>query len=241
MTILHGFLGAGGNWHTLSRSVFGEHFRVLVPDLRNHGQSPHDSRMDYEAMAEDILAMWDEHGVEQGLLMGHSMGGKLAMQVALTAPERVSKLVVVDIAPRTYPPGHLVILEALRRADPASRGGRDEVDAVLAETIPDLGVRQFLLKNLRRTEAGFDWLPNLDVLESSYDQLIGGLHVFATYEGPTLVVRGERSDYVQDDDMDVLRAYCPQAELVTIADAGHWVHAEQPEAFSDAVMGFVLE
>lgn len=239
LTIIHGLLGSGGNWHTLSRKVFSERHRVVVPDMRNHGKSPHDSRLDYPAMADDVIDLWDELGVGSGDVMGHSMGGKVAMQLALTHPDRVSRLVVVDIAPRGYQPAHEALFRALEDADPSTRASRSEVDEFLSDRIPDTGIRQFLLKNLAHGPDGYRWQMNLDAITSNYDRILEGLTVFATYEGPTLFIRGARSDYVQDDDRDLIQAYFPQATLVTIPRAGHWVHAEAPEPFADAVTEFL--
>jgi esterase len=239
LTILHGLLGSGGNWHTLSRSVFSESRRVVVADMRNHGKSPHDSRLDYEVMADDVVELWDGMGVEASDLMGHSMGGKVAMQLALTHPERVSRLVVVDMAPRGYQPAHEALFQALADAAPATKRSRAQVDAFLKDRIPDIGVRQFLLKNLAHGPDGLHWQMNLEAIVSNYDRILEGLTVFATYEGPTLFIRGGRSDYILDDDNGIIQAYFPQAQLVTIPGAGHWVHAEAPGPFADAVTEFL--
>lgn len=242
LTILHGLFGAGGNWHTLSRREFGSVRRVVVPDLRNHGESPHDARMDYPSMAEDVIELWDRMGLDSSDLVGHSMGGKVAMQVALAYPERVRRLVVVDIAPKAYPRGHDVILEALKEARPEERTSREEVDGELAKSIEDISVRQFLLKNLRRTgDDGLAWQLNLDAIASSYDLIRGGLDAFSTFEGPTLFIRGGRSPYVREDDLELIRAYFPQAQLATIPQAGHWVHAEAPEEFAREVLAFLAD
>jgi esterase len=192
-------------------------------------------------MAEDVIDLWDTLGLEASDVIGHSMGGKVAMQLALTAPERVSKLVVVDMAPRGYQPAHELLFRALKEANPAAQESRADIDEFLSATIPDVGVRQFLLKNLVHTPEGYRWQMNLDAIVSNYDRILEGLTVFATYEGPTLFIRGERSDYVQDDDQDLIRAYFPEARLVTIPKSGHWVHAEAPGPFADAVMEFLSE
>jgi esterase len=240
LTILHGLFGAGGNWHTLSRSVFADFRHVVVPDLRNHGQSPHSSRMDYESMAADVEEVWDRLDLPVSDLVGHSMGGKVAMQLALTVPERVSRLVVVDIAPRSYPASHLDVIKALRGAKPGEKASRREVEDALSLHIPNRAVRQFLLKNLRRTSAGsYEWTVNLDDIEGNYDRISGGLSALTTYDGPALFIRGGRSDYIQDDDYQVIRAYFPAAEVVTIPEASHWVHAEAQEAFGELVSEFL--
>lgn len=239
LTILHGLLGASGNWHTLSRKRFGETHRVIVPDLRNHGKSPHDSRFDYEAMAEDIVELWDSCGVESSSVMGHSMGGKVAMHLALAYPDRVSSLIVVDMAPRAYPPSHEALFQALADADPESHDSRASVEELLSQRIPDNGVLQFLLKNLERHDGGYRWQMNLETIVANYDRVLEGLTVIATYDGPTLFIRGGASDYVLDDDRPLIEAYFPGAELETLSDVGHWVHAQAPDAFADLVEGFL--
>jgi esterase len=240
LTILHGLFGAGGNWHTMSRSVFADLRHVVVPDLRNHGQSPHSSRMDYESMASDVEEVWDRLNLPASDVVGHSMGGKVAMQLALTLPDRVSRLVVVDIAPRSYPPRHVDIIEALRGARPADKASRSEVENALSLYIPNHAVRQFLLKNLRRTTTGsYEWMVSLDDIEASYDRISGGLSALSTYDGPALFIRGGLSDYIQDDDYEVIRAYFPAAEVATIPKASHWVHADAKDAFAELVSEFL--
>lgn len=190
-------------------------------------------------MAEDIIDLWDTLGLGESDVMGHSMGGKVAMQLALTNPERVSRLVVVDMAPRSYQPPEKPLFQILEDADPAAKKSRSEVDDFLAERIPDSGVRQFLLKNLIRGRDGFRWQMNLAAIASNSDRILEEINEFATYEGPTLFIRGEQSDYILDDDQDLIRAYFPRASLVTIPKAGHWVHAEAPGPFAEAVMEFL--
>ncbi|NNE70583.1 MAG: alpha/beta fold hydrolase [Rhodothermales bacterium] len=241
LTILHGLLGSGGNWHTLSRARFSRSHRVVVPDLRNHGRSPHDSRFDYEAMANDVIALWDKLEIESSAVLGHSMGGKVAMHLALAYPERVSHLIVADMAPRAYQPGHEALLQALIDAAPQTHDSRASVEAFLAERIQDNAVRQFLLKNLERHEGGYRWQMNLEVIAANYDRVIEGLTVFATFEGPTLFIRGGNSPYVLDDDLPLIEAYFPSAELKTLLGTGHWLHAESPGAFADLVEEFLTQ
>lgn len=242
LIILHGLLGAGGNWHTLSHRVFGRHFHVFAVDQRNHGRSPHDDRLDYPAMAADLAGFMDAHGLARAHVLGHSMGGKTAMEFALTFPARVDRLVVVDIAPRAYPNRHAEILDALRALDPAAYRSRAEIDAALAERIASYPIRQFLLKNLRPDGPGsYAWQMNLDAIVRNYDRISGGLTAAGTFDGPALFVRGGASDYVTDADLPGIRRHFPAARLVTIPGAGHWVHAEAPEAFARAVLAFLLD
>ncbi|RMF55146.1 MAG: alpha/beta fold hydrolase [Bacteroidetes bacterium] len=240
LLILHGLLGAGGNWHTLSSRVFGEHFHVYAIDQRNHGRSPHDPVHDYPSMAADLAGFMDRHGLDRAHVLGHSMGGKTAMQFALTHPERVDRLVVVDIAPKAYPPWQIDILDALRSLDLSAYRSRAEIDVALARRVPSLPIRQFLLKNLRPDgRGGYTWLPNLEALYRNYDKINAPIEAEAPFEGPTLFVRGAQSPYIEDGDLPAIRRLFPRAELVTIPGAGHWVHAEAPEAFAEAVLSFL--
>ena len=241
LVILHGLLGSGGNWHTLSRRAFAPHFRVFTVDLRNHGRSPHSDRFDYPAMVEDLVAFFDAHGLGAAHVLGHSMGGKVAMHIALEHPDRVDRLVVVDIAPKAYPARHLKLLDALRALDPTAYDSRNAIDQALATDVPDRAVRQFLLKNL-----GYDterkqyaWQMNLDAIHARYAAVNTAIDPGPPFAGPALFVRGSRSDYVADDDLPDIRALFPQARLVTIDGAGHWVHAEQPDALAEAVLDFL--
>lgn len=240
LLILHGLLGASGNWHTLSQRVFGESFEVYALDQRNHGRSPHSEGFDYPTLADDVFAFMRQHGLASAHLLGHSMGGKTAMQVALTYPDLVDRLIVVDIAPKAYPPHHTVIFDALRSIDLTHPTDRRSIDAHLAPRIPDLGVRQFLLKNLASDGAGrYRWKMNLDGLFANYAAISGQPEATTTFDGPTLFIRGGRSDYIHDDDLPTIRRLFPTADLVTIPNAGHWVHAEAPDAFAEAVMDFL--
>jgi pimeloyl-ACP methyl ester carboxylesterase len=239
LIILHGLLGANGNWHTLSRTQFRKVATVYAVDQRNHGRSPHAERLDYPSMAADVRDFVEQHDLESVTLLGHSMGGKTAMQTALTYPELVDRLIVVDIAPKAYPPTHSDLLEALARIDPAEYDNREEIDALLAEDIPDWDIRQFLLKNLKYDGERYEWTMNLDAIRAHYDEVIDEIPASGSYGGPTLVVRGETSDYVADEDRSIFRERFPAADLVSIEGAGHWVNADAPEAFAEVVLDFL--
>jgi pimeloyl-ACP methyl ester carboxylesterase len=244
LVILHGLLGSSGNWHTLSRTVFGKRFRVYALDQRNHGRSPHATPHTYPAMAQDVVNFLDRHGLGAAHVLGHSMGGKTAMEVALAHPARVRRLVVADMAPTAYPPQHQPILDALARLDPSAYDRRDAIDAALAEDVPDTVMRQFLLKNLDYdADTGtYAWQMNLPAIRDDYDAVIAATEGQGrTFDGPALFVRGGHSDYVADDDLPAIRARFPQARLATIDGAGHWLHAEAPEAFARTVMDFLAE
>lgn len=240
LIILHGLLGASGNWHTLSRTVFSERFRIFAVDQRNHGRSPHSGPFDYATLAADVRDFMDVHALEQAHLLGHSMGGKTAMRTALTYPNRVDKLVVADMAPKAYPPHHEDIFAALRSLELSRYGSRKEIDAALADRIPSRPVRQFLMKNLSHDgDGGYTWQMNLNAIYSSYDDLNAAVEADRTFDGPTLFLRGEHSDYVSDADVTEIRARFPNAKLQTIEGAGHWLHADRPQAFAEAVVQFL--
>ncbi|MFB6097799.1 MAG: alpha/beta fold hydrolase [Salinibacter sp.] len=241
LIILHGLLGAHGNWHTLSRTAFREVARVFAVDQRNHGRSPHADRMDYPTLAVDLRDFIDRHHLAPATLLGHSMGGKTAMQTALSAPDRVARLIVVDMTPKAYPPKHTEMLEVLARIDPEDYDSRDEVDEALAEDVPSWRIRQFLLKNLDYDGETYTWKMNLDAIRAHYDDITAALPADATYEGPTLFIRGAESEYIAGEDVEGIRERFPHAELKTIEGAGHWVHADAPEAFAEVVVNFLTE
>lgn len=239
LVILHGLFGSGENWRTLARR-FAERYHVHTVDLPGHGASPPLRPLTYPAMAEAVRAFLDEAGLASVYLMGHSMGGKVAMELALSDPARVGRLVVVDIAPRRYPPSHTGLLAAMRGLDLGAVASRNDAGRALAGAIPDPVVRQFLLKNLvREADAAYRWQLDLDGIHAGYDALSGSLESLDLYDGPTRFIRGARSDYVRDADLETIRAYFPQADIVTIPDAGHWVHADAPDAFAEVVEEFL--
>lgn len=241
LVILHGLLGSSGNWHTLARSVFCRHFTVYTVDQRNHGRSPHDDRIDYPTMAADLEQFFDDHAIDKGRLIGHSMGGKTAMEFALSWPDRVHRLLVVDMAPKVYPPSHESIIEALRDVDLSKMNSRADIDHVLADRIPVPPVRRFLLKNLAfsTTKNQYEWELNLDAIYENYTLLNEGIENGRTFEGPTLFVRGADSDYVSDEDEAAIKKLFPAAEFKAIEQAGHWVHADQPEDFAEVAVDFL--
>jgi pimeloyl-ACP methyl ester carboxylesterase len=241
LLILHGLLGSNGNWHTLSRTAFSETAQVYAVDQRNHGRSPHTDRIDYPSMAADARAFLDENGLAPAHLLGHSMGGKTAMQTALEYPDRVGRLIVVDMAPRAYPPQHTTILKALDRIDPSTYDSREAIDDALAADVPSWPIRQFLLKNLHYDGEQYRWTMNLKAIRAHYDDIRAAISSDSSFEGPALFVRGGQSDYVQDEDWTAIQSLFPNAELRTVEEAGHWVHADAPEALSDIVTDFLME
>jgi esterase len=219
--------------------IFGGSFRVFAVDQRNHGRSPHTDVFTYEALAEDLTEFMDEHKLETAHILGHSLGGKTAMLFALTVPDRVSKLVVVDLAPRAYPPVHDEIFAAMLPLDLRQYSTRQQVDDAMAMKISDIATRQFLMKNLGRDESGgFRWKVNLESIKKNYDEIARAVETDRTFTKPTLFIRGTRSGYVRDADVPGIRKLFPRAEIADL-DTGHWVHAEAPQTFSRLVLEFL--
>lgn len=243
LLILHGLLGSSGNWHTLASNALASHFRVFTLDLRGHGRSPHAHPIDYPTMAADVLAFMDRHGLAKTHVIGHSMGGKVAMELTLTVPKRIDRLIVVDIAPRAYEPRHRIIFEALQSIDPARFENRSAIDKALATYVPEVPIRQFLLKNLQYdpTTRRYSWQMDLQGLVRSYNHLNAAIADGRSFNGPVLFVKGERSDYITEADLPTIGQLFPNARLVTIPGTGHWVHADAPEAFTHAVLAFLTE
>ncbi len=239
LIILHGLFGSLDNWQTMSQK-FGEFYKVFAVDQRNHGSSPHSDILNYQVMAEDLKEFLQSHNLPSTYLLGHSMGGKTAMQFAATYPEKVDKLIVVDIAPKVYNPQHDEIFEALCSLDLQTFSSRKEIDAALAQEIGSRAVRGFLLKNVARDDSGtFKWKMNLDAIYKNYNHINKGLETNRTFEKPTLFIKGERSDYIQEEDTAIIKELFPHATIVTIARAGHWVHAEAPTKFGRVVRDFL--
>jgi pimeloyl-ACP methyl ester carboxylesterase len=236
VVILHGLLGSSSNWRSIARQL-AQNARVFALDLPNHGDSPHVARMSYPAMADDVRAFLDAQAIDSATLIGHSMGGKTAMRLALDAPHRVHRLVVVDIAPTPSDHNHLPWLRAMAALDLTRVARRADADGLLAHAVPDPAMRQFLLQNLISSGGGFTWRINLPAIESSLPALLDFPVDTGTrpYTGPTRFLRGAHSDYVQEKDAAAIHALFPRAEIVTIEDAGHWVHAEQPARFLEAL------
>ncbi|EMR03757.1 alpha/beta fold hydrolase [Cesiribacter andamanensis] len=242
LIILHGLFGAGDNWLSVAR-LLEEEYRVILPDARNHGQSPHDAEFTYSAMASDLVELLDELGLPDAIFVGHSMGGKAVMNLAVSHPGRVRQLVVVDIAPRFYPVHHQTILQAFSAIDLQQLKSRKEADEAMAVYIRDVGTRQFLLKNLTRSEGGqgFEWKINLPVIREKIENVGEPLPEGAIFDKPTLFIGGANSDYIRTEDEGLIRQHFPQAKVVSIAGAGHWVHAEKPQEVVAAMKGFFSE
>lgn len=240
LIVMHGLLGSQRNWQAHGKALARER-RVFLVDLRNHGESPWSEVMDYPAMAADVAALVERHGLERVSLLGHSMGGKVAMTLALDRPALVDRLIVADIAPLAYAHDFDTELGAMAALDLAAVDRRATADAAMAASVPDVGVRQFLLHNL---DFGADgkaaWRPNIAVLQAAMQKLTGwpgdGSRQF---DGPVLAVRGGRSPYVDEAGSAALRELFPAVDIVTIEGAGHWLHAEAPRPFLEVVQRFL--
>lgn len=238
VVILHGLFGNLDNWQTFAKQL-AEQFLVYIVDLRNHGRSPHVEEMNYRAAAEDLREFMESQWIYEAHILGHSMGGKTAMQFAFDYPDMLNRLVVVDIAPKTYQGGHEAIFEAMLSLEPGQLENRTEAEEKLGKTITDPAIRLFLLKNLSRNkDGGYDWKMNLPVLHRDYPQILSEVKG-APFTGPSLFIRGERSDYIQDTDWPMIQTLFPEAELSTVPDAGHWVHAEAPDVLLKEVSRFL--
>lgn len=239
LVLLHGLFGAGSNFGAVQKRLAARH-RVLAMDLRNHGQSPRDAAMDYPAMAADVAETMAAHGALPAAVLGHSMGGKVAMTLALTRPEAVARLVVADVAPVTYPPALRGYVAAMRAVPLRSGLARREADAALRDAVPQPGVRGFLLQNLRFEADPPAWRLGLPEIAAAMPVVEGFPDLPGQYPGPVLVLAGERSDYVRPEHHARIRALFPAAKFEVVAGAGHWLHAENPEGFLGALEPFLV-
>ena len=243
LLVFHGLLGSSRNWHSVGTEL-GSRFHVLCVDLRNHGSSPFLAPHSYDGMVEDILELFEAEGIDRCHLLGHSMGGKLAMKISCQYPDKVDRLVVVDIAPKTYPGSHDNDYEAMRGLDAQNLKSRKEADEILEPMITDWAKRQFLLTNLRRDEEGlgFRWSVNLAALEANQREIESSpLVENDRFDGPTLFVLGGRSRYTDDDDIPPIRNIFSDCRIVTINESGHNPHIEAREAFVSRVASFLSE
>jgi pimeloyl-ACP methyl ester carboxylesterase len=238
LVLLHGLFGAARNFGTVQRALAATH-RTLALDLRNHGASPHAADMRYATMAADVLETLERLGALPATLLGHSMGGKVAMQVALARPDAVARLIVADIAPVPYPPHYRAIASAMASLPLAPGTTRAQLDAVLANAVPDSAMRTFLLQNLQ-SGATPAWRIGLDEIAAALPDIESwGVRSGANYRGPTLFVAGAASDYIQPAHRPAIRTLFPEARFVTLKNAGHWLHADNPSGFVAVVEAFL--
>lgn len=238
--ILHGFLGMSDNWKTLGNKFAEDGYEVHLLDQRNHGRSPHTEEMNYNALAQDVMDYCEARDLEDIILLGHSMGGKVAMQVAGEFPYLVEKLIVVDISPKYYSPHHQTILEGLTALDKATITSRGEAEDFLKEYIRDEGTRLFLLKNLYwKTKEKLSLRLNLEVLKENIEEVGKALPSGIKFDKETLFIKGEKSNYIKQDDESSIKHHFPNATIKEIKGAGHWVHAEKMKDFYGEVVQFL--
>lgn len=239
LLILHGYFGMSDNWKTLG-TQFSEDYQVHLIDQRNHGRSFHADAFSYEDLVADLYHYIQHHQLEKVHLLGHSMGGKVAMLFAVTYPELVDKLMIADISPRKYEPHHNAILAGLNSIDFSIQTSRSLVDAKLAVLIPEVGIRQFLLKNVYWIEKGkLAFRFYLKSLTENNPNIGDALPANTSFEGASLFLKGAKSNYITEREMPSIAAYFPNAQVVSISNAGHWLHAENPKDFYKAVIDFL--
>lgn len=240
VVLLHGLFGSSSNWGSVAKYLADRYF-VLVPDLRNHGQSPHDSDIGYAAMVDDLLGLLDAQDIQGATLVGHSMGGKVAMHLALNHPERVDGLAAVDMSPVSYTHDFDNILDAFRAVDVTMIKSRAQADEQMAQYVQIRGVRAFLLQNLVKQGDGWGWRLNLDALEAGQREITAfpQQRDGAQYGGPASFIYGALSNYVTPAYEPTIRRYFPKADLCPVSDAGHWVYADQPQGFQACLEAFL--
>lgn len=237
--LLHGLFGSSANWGSVAKRL-SSRYRLLVPDLRNHGQSPHHPDVSYPAMAADLLALLDEHERRRVVVVGHSMGGKLAMQLALRHPERVRALAVVDMAPVAYTHRFDHVFDGFEAVDLRHLRSRADADAQMAVHVPQAGVRAFLLQNLRQASEGWSWRCHLASLRQGQAQITGFDDPQGrVFHGPASFIHGSLSDYLLPEHWQAIHALFPAASICPVEGAGHWVYAENPAGFMHCLEAFL--
>ncbi|MCO6500362.1 MAG: alpha/beta fold hydrolase [Vicingus serpentipes] len=238
LIILHGLFGSLDNWMTLAKKL-STSYEVFIVDARNHGQSPKSDIFNYDVMADDLYAFLLEHQIVDPVILGHSMGGKTAMQFAMNYPNKIDKLVVVDIAPKSYPVHHKEIIDGMLSLNFDNIKTRNEADEQLSQYIPEPAVRQFLLKNLYwSTKNKLDWRFNLSVINQNINEVGKELSNITPFNKPTLFVRGEKSNYITAEDYDNILNLFPKAAIKSL-NCGHWIHAEKPLEFEQLLVTFL--
>lgn len=252
LIILHGLFGSSDNWYSIGKHLSFNH-EVYLVDQRNHGQSPHHATHNYIALSDDLHEFIVQHNIFRPVIMGHSMGGRTAMFFAARHPKLINKLIVADISPCSYHSEkqpeeilqHKKIIEALHSVDLSSVSSRGEIDKKLAENIPSVSLRQFLLKNIKTDQNGvFHWKFNLNAVENNLSEIYKGIDTLQLPDKnalsfPALFIRGEFSGYLKEKDITCIQNYFSNAAIITIPHAGHWLHAEQPTLFINTVKKFL--
>lgn len=254
LIIVHGLYGASDNWVSIGKQL-AEHFKVYIVDQRNHGGSPHSNSHSFQDMSNDLMEFMNDTGIEKAHLIGHSMGGKTVLRFCIEHPDKVEKLIAVDIAPKSYGTGsnyglitndHATIVKALLNTPLDELNKRQEIDRHLAKEIPKTSVRQFLLKNITRSKEGkFIWKLNIKVISENLEEILDGFSDLPPEkhkcENLAIFIKGEKSNYLLEEDMFIAKKYFPNSEFITIPDTGHWLHAEQPELFIKTILYFLQD
>lgn len=240
LLILHGFLGMSDNWKTLGKQYAESGYQVHLIDQRNHGKSFHSDYFDYQILAIDLKQYIDVHQISKPAFIGHSMGGKTVMQFACSYPESVDRMIIADIAPKYYPPHHNDIIKGLIALNFDRIASRGEADEELSKYIPEMGTRQFLLKNLHWQEKGrLGFRFNLEILQNKMEEIGENINSTDSFSGKTLFLRGDRSEYILPNDYDTIKIHFPKAKVETVSKAGHWLHAENPKEFFEKSIEFL--
>ena len=250
LIIIHGLYGSSDNWVSISRKL-AENFKVYLIDQRNHGKSPHSTEHNYQLLKEDLREFMDSQSIEKAIIIGHSMGGKTAMFFAVDYPERVSHLIIADISPRSYETtnsnqllAHSTIIRAMYNIDFYGITKRQEIDKILAKSIPENRIRQFLLKNIKRSKDNkYSWSLNIKTIKNELANIMKGLdeNQPEIIEFPVLFIKGEKSDYILNEDKKAIQKIFPYSDIETIPNTGHWLHAEQPGLFLEKIKNFILQ
>ena len=240
--VLHGLFGSGKNWRSFAGSLEDD-FQVWTLDARNHGDSPHADSMSYQQMAEDVARFFVENELENVVLLGHSMGGKTAMQLALQFPDRIAALIVVDIAPVCYDHLHkqLKLIEAMQELDLAGEMSRSEIEKKLAVKIPEKRLLSFLMTNLNRQNGQFQWRIGLEQIAAGMPDLLNYPELKSVFKGPVQFIGGENSAYLKFEYHALIRKYFPESRITMLDNCGHWLHVEQPVAFQKTVNEFLQD
>ena len=238
LLIIHGIFGSLDNWHTVAKEL-SEHYQIYTLDMRNHGHSPHHPEMSIKIMAQDVFNFCTAHQLQNINLVGHSMGGKVAMQFANEYQSSLEKLVVVDIAPKSYKAGHYPYFKAYEEIDLNKITNRKELDQVFSEYEPNFGVRQFLMKNIvSNGEGGYHLKINLEGIKNGYQNIIDGLSLNKV-EAPTQFIYGEKSNYITIEDQEIMKSIFSNVQFDMVANSGHWVHAENKDEFIAKLIQFI--
>ncbi|MEZ4906375.1 MAG: alpha/beta fold hydrolase [Saprospiraceae bacterium] len=240
LLILHGVFGMSDNWHTIAK-ILSEYYWVIVPDLRNHGRSGHSEELNYDVMSGDILQLIEKLHIRKCNIIGHSMGGKLVMNFALEYPEYIDKMMVLEIGVKQYSGNHEFILEALNKINPANYNDRRKIEMQLLEYIPNIRIVNFLMKNIKLNSdnTSYEWKFNLKAISENYNQLLSSINSDHGYLGEALFVKGGNSDYILEYDWKDILELFPNAQLHTIASAGHWIHADKQQELVNEIKNFL--